>query len=226
MTPGRRRLGAGMAALVTLALLAGCSGAGARGAEPSPAPTSLAPTSAAPTSLARDRAARGAEAAARAFRSERGYRATPVPVRIEIPRIGVASTLDRLGRAQDGTVQTPPLRRAGVAGWYALGPRPGDPGSAVILGHVDSKRGPAVFFRLRELRRGDQVKVTRADGSSVRFVVQRTAQYDKRRFPTDEVYYPTLTSTLRLVTCGGEFDATEGHYRSNIIVFAAATEAR
>jgi sortase (surface protein transpeptidase) len=225
MTPGRRRLGAGMAALATLALLAGCSGAGARGAEPSPTPTSPAPASAAPTSLARDRAARGAEAA-RAFRSERGYQATPVPVRIEIPRIGVASTLDLLGRKRDGTVQTPPLSRAGVAGWYALGPRPGEPGSAVILGHVDSEGGPAVFFRLRELRRGDQVKVTRADGSSVRFVVRRTAQYDKRRFPTDEVYYPTLTSTLRLVTCGGEFDATEGHYRSNIIVFAAATEPR
>jgi len=223
MTPGRRRLGAGMAALVTLALLAGCSGAGARGAEPSPAPTSPAPTSAAPTSLARDRAARGAEAA-RAFRSERGYQATPVPVRIEIPSIGVASSLGQLGREADRTVEVP--TRWEEAGWYALGPRPGDPGSAVILGHVDSKRGPAVFFRLRELRRGDQVKVTRADGSSVRFVVQRTAQYDKRRFPTDEVYYPTLTSTLRLVTCGGEFDATAGHYRSNIIVFAAATEPR
>jgi hypothetical protein len=78
-----------------------------------------------------------------------------------------------------------------------------------------------VFFRLRQLRRGDQLKVGRADGSVVRFVVQRTAQYPKRRFPTEEVYYPTLTPTLRLVTCGGTFDATAGHYRSNIIVFAA-----
>ena len=77
-----------------------------------------------------------------------------------------------------------------------------------------------MFFRLRQLRRGDLVEVARADGSTVRFVVQRTEQYDKRRFPTDEVYYPTLTPALRLVTCGGEFDATAGHYRSNIIVFA------
>jgi sortase (surface protein transpeptidase) len=107
-----------------------------------------------------------------------------------------------------------------VAGWYAPGTRPGDPGSAVILGHVDSKRGPAVFFRLRELRRGDDVTITRADGSSVRFAVDRTEQYDKRRFPTDAVYYPTLAPELRLVTCGGEFDATAGHYRSNVIVFA------
>jgi sortase (surface protein transpeptidase) len=207
MTPGRWRLAAGA---VALALLAGCSEAGARRAEPAPTATSKAP----------DQAASGVDAA-RGFRSARGYRATPAPVRIDIPKIGVSSSLDRLGRAPDGTVQTPPLRRAGVAGWYALGPRPGDPGSAVILGHVDSTRGPAVFFRLRELRRGDEVRVKRADGSRLRFVVERTEQYDKQRFPTDDVYYPTLTSGLRLVTCGGLFDDSTGHYRSNIIVFAA-----
>jgi sortase (surface protein transpeptidase) len=200
-------LAAGVAAL---ALLAGCSQAGARRADPSPTATSRAP----------DQAAGGVDAA-RGFRSARGYRATPVPVRIDIPSIGVSSALDRLGRAPDGTVETPPLRRAAVAGWYALGPRPGDPGSAVILGHVDSKRGPAVFFRLRELRRGDQVTVRRADGSVLRFVVERTEQFDKQRFPTDDVYYPTLTPGLRLVTCGGLFDYRSGHYRSNIIVFAA-----
>jgi hypothetical protein len=204
MTWGRRRLAAAVAAL---ALLVGGSGSGAQRREPSPAASS-------PTS---DRAAAGAKAA-RGFRSVRGYRATPIPVRLEIPRIQVASSLGRVGRAPDATVQEP--SRWDVPGWYALGPRPGDPGSAVILGHVDSKRGPAVFYRLRELRPGDQIDVTRADGSSVRFVVQRTAQYEKRRFPTDEVYYPTLASTLRMVTCGGQFDATTGHYRSNIIVFA------
>jgi Sortase domain len=162
----------------------------------------------------------GGVATARGFRPARGYQATPVPVRVEIPKIGVASSLGRLGRAPDGTVEVP--RRFDVAGWYAPGTRPGDPGSAVILGHVDSERaGPAVFFRLRELRRGDQIRVARADGSSVRFAVQRTEQYDKQRFPTDEVYYPTLTPALRLVTCGGEFDDAAGHYRSNVIVFAA-----
>jgi hypothetical protein len=148
----------------------------------------------------------------------RGYRTTPVPVRVQIPRIAVASTLDRLGQAPDRTVQVP--RRWEVAGWYAGGTRPGDPGSAVILGHVDSTSGPAVFYRLSELRRGDRVEVVRADGSSVRFVVQRTEQYPKWRFPTDEVYYPTLTPALRLVSCGGQFDSASGHYRSNVIVFA------
>jgi sortase (surface protein transpeptidase) len=206
MTAGRARLAAGLAAV---ALLAGCSQAAGR-ADPPPAAAAETTGPAAP----------GVDAA-REFHSTRGYRATPVPVRIDIPAIGVTSTLDRLGRAADRTVQVP--SRWEVAGWYAPGTRPGDPGSAVILGHVDSKRGPAVFYRLRELRRGDQVEVTGADGSRVRFAVQRTEQYDKRRFPTDEVYYPTLTPALRLVTCGGEFDATAGHYRSNIIVFATLT---
>jgi sortase (surface protein transpeptidase) len=204
MTPGRRRLAAGAAAL---ALLAGCSEAGARRAEPSATATSRAPVQAA-----------GGVDAAKGFRSERGYRATPVPLRVDIPRIGVSSSLIRLGRAADGTIEVP--KPFGVAGWYASGTRPGDPGSAVILGHVDSKRGPAVFFRLRELRKGDEIAVGRADGSTVRFAVERVAQYDKQRFPTDEVYYPTLTPALRLVTCGGEFDATARHYRSNVIVFA------
>jgi hypothetical protein len=201
---GGRRLAAGAAAL---ALLVGCSEAGARRAEPSRA-----------ESQAPDQAADGVDAA-RGFRSARGYQATPVPVRVDIPRIRVSSSLGRLGRAPDGTVEVP--RRFDVAGWYALGTRPGDPGSAVILGHVDSTSGPAVFFRLRELRRGDEIRVGRADGSSLRFVVERTEQYDKQRFPTDDVYYPTLTPGLRLVTCGGLFDHRTRHYRSNIIVFAA-----
>jgi sortase (surface protein transpeptidase) len=136
----------------------------------------------------------------------------------------VATRLQRLGRAGDGTVEVPSgPHRWEMAGWYAGGTRPGDPGSAVILGHVDSTAGPAVFYRLRELRPGDRFEVVRADGSRARFAVRRVERYPKSRFPTDAVYYPTLTPALRLVTCGGEFDATAGHYRSNIIVFATLT---
>ncbi len=203
MTPGRW-----LVVVAALALLAGCSQAGARRAEPArPVTTSTSDEAAA------------AVQAARGFRSVRGYQATPEPVRVHIPRIGVSSSLIRLGRAPDGTIAVP--KAFGVAGWYAPGTRPGDPGSAVILGHVDSKRGPAVFYRLRELHRGDEIRVKRADGSWLRFLVERTAKYDKQRFPTDQVYYPTLTAGLRLVTCGGLFDPGTGHYRSNIIVFAA-----
>jgi sortase (surface protein transpeptidase) len=208
MTAGRRRLAAVAGAVALLVPAAGCGG-GPEGR--------YAGVSSTATTRAAGRNAQGLDAA-RGFRSVRGYQATPVPARVEIPRIGVASSLDRLGRASDGTVQEP--TRWAVAGWYAPGPRPGDPGSAVILGHVNSKGGPAVFFRLRELRRGDPVIIRRADGSSVRFVVQRTEQHPKDRFPTDDVYYPTLSPALRLVTCGGRFDATVGRYRSNVIVFA------
>ena len=204
MTRGRCRL---VAAAAALALLIGCSAWAAR---PQPA----------------GRGADGADAARR-FQSPRGYHETPVPVGIAIPRIQVASRLIRLGRDRHGTVQTPTMSQADLAGWYAPGPRPGDPGPAVILGHVDSQHAPAVFFRLRELRRGDRIDVTRADGSTVHFLVERTEQHAKVRFPTDDVYYPTLTPTLRLVTCGGEFDPNaggpgpgQGHYLSNIIVFA------
>ena len=200
---------AAVAGAVALLLAAGCGGGRPEGR--------YAGVSSTAATRAPEQEAKGLDAA-QGFRSIRGYRATPVPVRVEIPRIGVASSLDRLGRAPDGTVQEP--SRWETAGWYTPGTRPGDPGSAVILGHVDSKRGPAVFFRLRELRRGDTVTIRRADGSSVRFAVQRTEQYLKDRFPTDDVYYPTLTPALRLVTCGGEFDATVGRYRSNLIVFA------
>jgi Sortase domain len=199
MTPGGwRAAGAAVLAL----LLMGCAG-------------SAAPHAGSPRGAARPAA--GLDAV-RGFHSPRGYRQTPVPVRLAIPRIHVASTLQRLGRAADGTVQTPSSWN--VPGWYALGTRPGDPGSAVILGHVDSTSGPAVFYRLHELRPGDEIDVARADGSTVRFTVERTEEYPKQRFPTDDVYYPTLTPALRLVTCGGRFDFSTGHYRSNIIVFA------
>jgi hypothetical protein len=194
------------AALAALLSLAGCGspGAGYAGVSSTMATTGDRPGS--------------ALEAVRDFRSTRGYRPTPVPVRLEIDRIGVATGLQRLGRARDGTVEVPSAWE--VAGWYAGGTRPGDPGSAVILGHVDSRSGPAVFYRLRELRPGDRVEVVRADGSRVRFTVERLEQVDKRRFPTDDVYYPTLAPRLRLVTCGGAFDPASGHYRSNVIVYA------
>ena len=203
MTRGRSGPAAAAVAVVALALLAGCAGAGAE------------PTTS--TTKAKDRPATGLDAV-RGFRSPRDYHPTSVPVRLRIPRIGVSSRLQRLGQEPDKTVEVP--TDWDVAGWYAPGTRPGDPGSAVMLGHVDSTSGPAVFFRLRELRRGDQIEVIRADRSRARFAVERIDQYDKQRFPTDDVYYPTLTPTLRLVTCGGEFDPASGHYRANVIVFA------
>jgi hypothetical protein len=206
MTPSRARLAATAVAVALLVPLAGCG-------EPGSGYAGVTSTS----STTRAGPAEGL-AAVRGFESVRDYHGTPAPVRLVIPRIGVSTRLERLGRASDGTVEVP--SEWGVAGWYADGTRPGDPGSAVILGHVDSKSGPAVFYRLRELRPGDQVEVERAGGSRVRFTVERVERFDKQRFPTDDVYYPTLTPRLRLVTCGGAFDPATGHYRDNVIAFA------
>ena len=214
MTRGRSRPAATAVAVALLGaglVLAGCGGPRAR----------YAGVTSTVSTRGQDGAAAGLDAA-RDFRSVRGYRGTPAPVRLEIPRIGVATGLLRLGRDTDGTVEVPEgPRKWDTAGWYAGGTRPGDPGSAVILGHVDSRSGPAVFYRLRELRPGDRVEVVRAGGSRVRFTVERVEQFDKQRFPTDDVYYPTLTPQLRLVTCGGAFDPATGHYRSNVIAFAS-----
>jgi sortase (surface protein transpeptidase) len=199
-----------VALLVALALLAGC---GRPRAEYAGVSSTIGPQGTG--------AAAGAEAA-QGFESTRRFRSTPVPVRLEIPAIGVATGLQRLGRAGDGTVDVPSgPDQWDEAGWYEEGTRPGDPGSAVILGHVDSKAGPAVFYRLRELRRGDRIEVVRAGGSRITFTVDRVEQYDKRRFPTAEVYYPTLRPRLRLVTCGGVFDRSAKHYTDNVIVFAS-----
>ena len=106
-------------------------------------------------------------------------------------------------------------------GWYQLGPSPGQIGSAVILGHVDSSDGPAVFFKLRSLVAGDIVNVTLADGIAARFKVTSVATYLKSDFPDEAVYTSHGYSALQLVTCGGVFDTQTGHYLSNVVVFTS-----
>lgn len=143
------------------------------------------------------------------------------PTRVWIPSIGVTSSLIRLGMAADGSLEVP--SDYGIAGWWAGGPTPGETGAAVIVGHVDSKSGPGVFFRLRRLKPGDVVWVARQDGTRVRFLVQRLVQAPKTRFPTREVYASPGYVALRLITCGGAFDRRTGHYVDNVIVFARAS---
>jgi len=140
------------------------------------------------------------------------------PVRLTVPAIGVETPLVRLGLEPDRTMQVP--EDFGRAGWFAEGPAPGQPGPAVIAGHVDSRTGPAVFYRLRDLRPGDHIDVTRADRTRLRFVVDTTHSFPKTRFPTDAVFGPTPAAELRLVTCTGTFDRTRGSYRDNLVVFA------
>lgn len=142
-----------------------------------------------------------------------------VPLRLEVPRIGVRTSLMSLAKNADQTVETPPLSRARQAGWYRLGPSPGSRGAAVIIGHVDSVRGPAVFYRLGELRPGDLVSVLRADGRTAVFRIDSVERVDKNRFPTQRVYGDPGYAAIRLVTCGGRFDRASGHYTDNVIAF-------
>jgi LPXTG-site transpeptidase (sortase) family protein len=157
-----------------------------------------------------------------AVRSVRSYQQVAEPVKLHIPAIGVDTPLVQLHRAADDTVEVP--SDFGVAGWFADGPRPGQPGPAVVLGHVDSRAGPAVFFRLTQLKQGAQVVVDRADGSTVTFRVSSTQRVPKVEFPTAEVYAQTLEPSLRLVTCGGSFDRAARRYRDNVIVYANPAE--
>lgn len=139
---------------------------------------------------------------------------------LEIPEIGVHTDLMRLGLTEQRELEVPPLRRADIAGWYRLSPAPGDPGPSVIVGHVDSGEGPAVFHRLGALERDDRVRVRRSDGRVAVFAVDRVATYDKDTFPTRRVYGSTRDPQLRLITCGGDFDADNGGWQANTVVYA------
>ena len=208
MTPGAALALAGGA--LAAACLVGCSGT-------PPASGMAQPQSpATPQSLASTTPAPGLER----YRAPRRDDVVAAPVRLRIPTIGVESALVELGRAEDLTVEVP--SDPASAGWYAEGVRPGEPGPAVMLGHVDSRSGPAVFFHLGELRPGDPVLVDRADGSVAAFSVTRSERYPKTAFPSDQVYVPTLSPQLRLITCGGVFDRRTGYHLDNVIVFASA----
>ena len=141
------------------------------------------------------------------------------PVSLSIPAIEVHTRLIRLGLTAQDTLQVP--ASTSVAGWYTGSPRPGQIGSAIIAGHIDSYRGPGVFFRLRLLRPGDRIYIRRADGTPAVFRVYAERMYAKDRFPTQQVYGPAPDPELRLITCGGTFDPATGSYLSNVVVYAA-----
>lgn len=142
------------------------------------------------------------------------------PLTLTIPSLGVdRSPLVELGKELDGTLEVP--SDYDRAGWFAPGPAPGQFGPAVLAGHVDSKDGPAVFYRLAQLRPGAIVDVARADGRVARFSVDKVERYAKDRFPTVAVYGDSNhRAELRLITCGGRFDARTGHYTDNVVAYA------
>ena len=155
--------------------------------------------------------------------SERPRRPPPRPQRvaaptvIEVPSIEVRARIVPVGLNVDGSMEVPDF---GLAGWYELGPRPGQPGPAVVAAHVDSKAGPDVFYRLHELRTGAVIRIRRADGSAQTWTVTSSEQTPKDELPVDRIWNDTRQQVLRLVTCGGTFDYATGSYEDNIIVYA------
>ncbi|MET9108976.1 class F sortase [Streptomyces zhihengii] len=197
-----RRTAALLTAVAACVALAGCSSA-----EPSAA------TAAAPSASTQATADSGSTTPSRADETER-----PAPTEVTIPSLGVRSTLMELGLNADGTVEVPPAEKGMTAGWYRGGSVPGAPGPAVLIGHNGTRFGRAVFHDLKNIREGAEVLVRDGAGKTLRFTVTGKEAVSKKAFPTEKVYGPTKGSTLRLITCDGEFDA-EGHPVDNLIVY-------
>jgi sortase (surface protein transpeptidase) len=145
------------------------------------------------------------------------------PVRIQIPTLKVSAPVMELGKNRDGTIQVPPLNEHNLTGWYRYGPTPGQRGSSVILGHVDSYKGISVFFYVKTLRKGDPIAVTLSDGAVADFTVDGVQKVSKGTFPTQAIYGHLRYPGLRLITCGGPFDYKTRNYLDNIIVYAHLT---
>jgi LPXTG-site transpeptidase (sortase) family protein len=141
------------------------------------------------------------------------------PLRIVIPSIGLSAPVVPLGLNPDRTLEVP--KNFGDTGWFRGGPEPGEPGAAVIVGHVASRRGPAVFYRLRDVPVGAVITIRLQDRSTVRYVVKSMVRVRKNRFPTSRVYARTKQPTLRLITCAGKLNLATGHHPDNYIVFAS-----
>jgi hypothetical protein len=143
-----------------------------------------------------------------------------IPTRISIPSLGVRAKVIEVGRAADGSIATPAADPAEATGWYRLGPTPGELGTAVIVGHVDTYSQPAVFHRLSELRKGKLIEVDREDHRVATFTVESVENFPKTSFPADRVFDSTDRARLVLVTCGGTWVGGDIGYSDNVIVFA------
>lgn len=143
-----------------------------------------------------------------------------IPTWVDLPSIEAHSSLVQLGLNADRTIQVPPTDQPLQAGWYQYSPAPGQVGPAVILGHIDGNHQKGIFWRLHEMKTGDTVQVGREDGGTLNFTVTKVDQVAKSSFPTEAVYGDTPEPQLRLITCGGAYDAANHNYLDNIIVYA------
>ncbi|MFF8941697.1 class F sortase [Streptomyces sp. NPDC014864] len=143
-----------------------------------------------------------------------------VPTRLSIPSIGVNAPFTKLNIGASGQLQAPPPNNTNLVGWFEGGVSPGERGAAIVVGHLDTKIGRAVFADLDTLQHGSLVKITRADGVTARFKVDSVQSFSKAAFPDDKVYADTPTPELRLITCGGVYNRTARDYMDNVVVFA------
>ncbi|MFF5967816.1 class F sortase [Streptomyces collinus] len=142
------------------------------------------------------------------------------PVRLLIPKISVDAPFTDLAIDRSGQLEPPPAHDTNLVGWYAKGHTPGEAGTAIIAGHVDTATAPAVFAGLSALRKGDRFQVARADGGKATFVVYATESFEKDAFPSDRVYGDTPDAQVRLITCAGAYDRQARDYTENLVVFA------
>ncbi|MFE7382849.1 class F sortase [Streptomyces zhihengii] len=212
----RALLGPAVAALLGFLLMYNSFGS-STDAKPSAGPAVSVPTSRAPA----DPAASGPAAESRATplveplsleRSE--------PQRIKIPRIAVDAPFMGLSIGPSGMLDAPPPDDRNLVGWWQEGVTPGELGTSIVAGHVDTRTGPAVFLLLPTLKAGDTVDIVREDGSTATFVVDSVENFSKASFPNDRVYADTPDAQLRLITCGGEYDRKAKDYKENVVVFA------
>ncbi|MGD3104799.1 class F sortase [Streptomyces sp. YGL11-2] len=145
------------------------------------------------------------------------------PVRVRVPSLHIDAPLVRLGLAADGSLAPPPAGNRNLAGWYGDGTPPGAIGTALVAGHVDTRDGPAVFYRLGSLAKGGTVQILRKDGRTAVFTVDAVAVYDGRHFPDEKVYGEAARPEIRLITCGGGFSRARQEYLGNVVVFGHLT---
>ncbi|MEV7081839.1 class F sortase [Streptomyces sp. NPDC093516] len=196
------------AVLLMTAHLVGGRGTSSDAGGPPHAPPAVAATA----SAAPDAATAPSRAAAHLPRSE--------PVRLLIPKIAVDAPFTDLAIGRTGQLDPPPPDDTNLVGWYAKGHSPGEAGTAIIAGHVDTTTSPAVFARLGELTKGDRFHVERADGSRATFVVDHKESFRKDAFPSERVYGDTPDAQVRLITCAGAYDRRARDYTENLVVFA------
>ncbi|MFI1564384.1 class F sortase [Streptomyces sp. NPDC020490] len=147
------------------------------------------------------------------------------PDRVRIPAIQVDAPVMPVGLDVDGWVAAPPPEDPNLAGWFTGAVTPGEKGTAVVVGHVDNLQGPAVFYGLGALKKGNHIEVARQDGKTAVFEIYGIEVFAKSNFPGDRVYASKGTPELRVITCGGGFSKQNG-YDGNVVVFARLTEVR